>query len=405
MNRFKRFGIVSLLLSLVVVSCGDPLPIKEMNSARESINRALSVKADKYAPEEIEASKARLIECHDFIVDKEDVEKAKASALESKKLADAAYDKAIPLLAKDTIDIAEQGMEEAVEAHADVLASQEYADARATLDKGVTQYEEKQYYEAYQKAIQADQKAKSARNTALGSKHLLKDEIAEVKMTLRRADNYNASENAAESYNLAQENIATAEGAYNEMKLKRGFAATEAARISAEEAFRTALEKTATEELAMSAEAVEKAGASEGASVAADELAAAKEAYSTAKAMHDEKRYEESIEYSKEAGRLAGIVAMTRPAQEDTSVAQKDEDEDDAEISKAAEELEKAEEKDYTLYTVVYRKGPKDCLWRIAGRHYQNPRKWKKIYQANKDRIKNPDLIYPGWVLKIPKLK
>lgn len=28
---------------------------------------------------------------------------------------------------------------------------------------------------------------------------------------------------------------------------------------------------------------------------------------------------------------------------------------------------------------------------------------WKSIYEANKDQIKNPDLIQPGWKLKIPK--
>ncbi|MBW6489842.1 MAG: LysM peptidoglycan-binding domain-containing protein [Lentimicrobium sp.] len=28
---------------------------------------------------------------------------------------------------------------------------------------------------------------------------------------------------------------------------------------------------------------------------------------------------------------------------------------------------------------------------------------WKNIYEANKDRIKNPDLIQIGWKLKIPK--
>jgi nucleoid-associated protein YgaU len=27
---------------------------------------------------------------------------------------------------------------------------------------------------------------------------------------------------------------------------------------------------------------------------------------------------------------------------------------------------------------------------------------WKSIYEANKDQIKNPDLIQPGWKLKIP---
>lgn len=28
---------------------------------------------------------------------------------------------------------------------------------------------------------------------------------------------------------------------------------------------------------------------------------------------------------------------------------------------------------------------------------------WKEIYEANRDLIKNPDLIQPGWKLKIPQ--
>lgn len=28
---------------------------------------------------------------------------------------------------------------------------------------------------------------------------------------------------------------------------------------------------------------------------------------------------------------------------------------------------------------------------------------WKDIFEANKDQIRNPDLIQPGWKLKIPK--
>jgi hypothetical protein len=28
---------------------------------------------------------------------------------------------------------------------------------------------------------------------------------------------------------------------------------------------------------------------------------------------------------------------------------------------------------------------------------------WKEIFEANKDQISNPDLIQPGWKLKIPK--
>ena len=48
----------------------------------------------------------------------------------------------------------------------------------------------------------------------------------------------------------------------------------------------------------------------------------------------------------------------------------------------------------------VVKKG--DSLWKIAGKVYHNPLKWPKIYRANKDKIKNPNRIYPGQVLMIP---
>lgn len=49
-------------------------------------------------------------------------------------------------------------------------------------------------------------------------------------------------------------------------------------------------------------------------------------------------------------------------------------------------------------YTVV--KG--DCLWNIAKKFYGNGSKYTVIYNANRDKIKNPNLIYVGQVLTIP---
>ena len=49
-------------------------------------------------------------------------------------------------------------------------------------------------------------------------------------------------------------------------------------------------------------------------------------------------------------------------------------------------------------YTV--KKG--DCLWNIAKKYYGNGAQYTKIYNANKGKIKNPNLIYPGQVLTIP---
>lgn len=45
-----------------------------------------------------------------------------------------------------------------------------------------------------------------------------------------------------------------------------------------------------------------------------------------------------------------------------------------------------------------------DCLWNIAKAIYGDGSKYTKIYEANKDKIKNPNLIYPDQVLTIPSL-
>ncbi len=53
-----------------------------------------------------------------------------------------------------------------------------------------------------------------------------------------------------------------------------------------------------------------------------------------------------------------------------------------------------------TNYTVV--KG--DSLWKIAKKYYNDGSKYTVIFQANKGIIKDPNLIYVGQVIKIPKL-
>jgi hypothetical protein len=47
-----------------------------------------------------------------------------------------------------------------------------------------------------------------------------------------------------------------------------------------------------------------------------------------------------------------------------------------------------------------------DHLWGIARKkeHYGNGFAWPIIYKANRDQIKNPDLIYPNQVFKVPPL-
>jgi nucleoid-associated protein YgaU len=46
-----------------------------------------------------------------------------------------------------------------------------------------------------------------------------------------------------------------------------------------------------------------------------------------------------------------------------------------------------------------------DCLWRIAAgaQGYGEGRRWRDIYEANRDRVRDPDLVYPGQEIRIPR--
>lgn len=43
-----------------------------------------------------------------------------------------------------------------------------------------------------------------------------------------------------------------------------------------------------------------------------------------------------------------------------------------------------------------------DSLSAIAKREYGDAGQWKRIFEANRDKIDNPDLIHPGQELTIP---
>jgi len=47
---------------------------------------------------------------------------------------------------------------------------------------------------------------------------------------------------------------------------------------------------------------------------------------------------------------------------------------------------------------------PGNSLWRIARRTYGHGLQYSVIYQANREQIRDPDLIYPGQVFELPKI-
>ena len=63
-------------------------------------------------------------------------------------------------------------------------------------------------------------------------------------------------------------------------------------------------------------------------------------------------------------------------------------------------DIKVADESVYARHTVA----SGESLSKIAKHYYGDPSKYQKIYQANTDILKNPDLIYPDQELIIPNL-
>ena len=51
---------------------------------------------------------------------------------------------------------------------------------------------------------------------------------------------------------------------------------------------------------------------------------------------------------------------------------------------------------------VTVQKG--DTLWAISRESYGEGVLYVRVFEANRDRIRNPDLIYPGQVFEVPAL-
>ncbi|GIX21749.1 MAG: hypothetical protein KatS3mg121_0532 [Gammaproteobacteria bacterium] len=66
----------------------------------------------------------------------------------------------------------------------------------------------------------------------------------------------------------------------------------------------------------------------------------------------------------------------------------------------AAQQPEPEPEPAFGSYEVIVG----DSLWKISGKSsvYGDPYRWPLIYKANKDQIKDADLIYPGQVFQYP---
>ncbi|MCB0176953.1 MAG: LysM peptidoglycan-binding domain-containing protein [Anaerolineae bacterium] len=165
-------------------------------------------------------------------------------------------------------------------------------------------------------------------------------------------------------------------------------------------------EAKATEEARKKQEAEAKAKA-EAEAKAAEEARKKQEAEAKAKAEAEAKAAEEARKKQEAEAKAKAEAEAKAKAAEEARKKQEADTKPTMAVPKA--EPAKVESKPATAPTPVqataariYEVKPGDSLSKIALEVYGNAGRWPEIFEANKDQIKNPNLIHPGQKLRIP---
>ncbi|PKL16944.1 MAG: hypothetical protein CVV49_13525 [Spirochaetae bacterium HGW-Spirochaetae-5] len=415
--KLKSITGIILFSAFFLTACEDKIPIKEFSKAREAIDLAQSVNADEYSPEEFKEANDQLIKAHEVLIKDDKLDDSVKNSETSYAKAMEAYNKSAVLYAADALKKADGAISEADAVYAERLSPDLFVQSRDLYTSANEKFESKDYMASYALSDESYKKAVKAKEESLDNKYQLQVKIDEVNSLLSKVEQYDYEEYAAEQYKNAAAKTAEAESSYKSEALKDGFESIETAKINADEAYKLTMEGVTTAKLAEAEDVVSEAENSNGADVAEEDLAAAKEALNNAKTLKSSGSYEESITYANEAIRLgnsvieegdkASIASVKSGDDKDTDAADdKDVAVDDTKTAKAKTKSGfVSEDENFFYYKVRTWEKYEDCLSRIANEYYKNAKAWKRIYNANKDLIKNPDLIRPGWIIKVPKLK
>ncbi|AVV80540.1 PF14346 domain protein [Leptospira santarosai] len=458
----KILSFFIILLAGFFISCGAELPIQELSDAKNSITRAKSAGAEKYAPAELEEARKSLLAAHQK-ASEENLTETKKSALYARAKALDASEKSFPFSVDDVRKESNVAIESAEEAYASQLASEPYTTSvqlrkegdalRETADRTLESYPKEsgddaklrmrlaafdQYEASRQKYADSKKTADESKILALSQKQQLIDSLSDIEKNLNDADKY-AEGNDLE-VSETKNRLDSAKAKIEEGKIRDGYAEVEDIRKKsgelvaknikayAEKRKEVAKQSVASATTKLASFDKNKINASRDFQVsyqrAEENLKAAEESRVSAEDLYASEKYEDSISRSEEAIRLSGIIVdqvtelaerMERKTAND-SIAGRDTKTDgkrDPKNQSATDDKNSSSKvgenglpEGWKRY-VVRKKVPADCLWRISKdkRHYGTPKLWRRIYEANRNKIKNPNLIYPKQVLLIPPKK
>lgn len=386
--------LFSLLFSLSTVSCDLDVPANDLAEAKTRLSRAREVKAEKFAPAEYRNGEDALIRAH-RLIQAEKVKKAREEARVSSGFSKSAIDISLPLLARESLDSANARYAELDPLNAEEFAPVEFGSAGTLTAEAQSLLERAKYWDSHLKAVEALKAGDAAKEASLAK-------VPELQQRLEAA-----SRETGELMQVPELGAATGElekagvllqAAGDDLRsknLKRAAVEIRETEELLKKIVETTVKPMADGKLQTSSGALASVNASPSAPRYADDLARVTALLAESKELFDKGSFRESIARSNEA---AGLLARVQAAmKEETASPQKRDEKKKPDEESAEGELKRR--------VVYYSVKQDDCLWKIAEAQYRNARLWPLIYVANKDSIKDPDLIFPGQLIVIPELR
>ena len=397
---------IPIFLSFVFLAplCQLDVPIKEMTQAKSAISAAIEVKAERYAPEDLKRAQELLYKSQDLATSKE-VKEARRQAVEAHKAALAAIEKSLPLLARDSLEEAKKTYGEAEKLYAERFAPDEFTQAGAAIGEASELLSNAGYLDSHRKSLEALRLAQSAKEKSMAGAAQLKGEMDRIRTEAERLRENRGEEFAPEEMAKIKTSLAEAAGLIETNSIKDAIG-----RITdADNALKAASEKTyqriAAERLEAAENGLVKANESPTKDQFADDIRKAAGLVEEGRALYASKSYMASAEKSNEAIALLNTIRISiEKKSEETRISEGETKTEDREkLSAEGKELEAGTEAPRE-YVVRYNPKRRDCLWRISLLLYKDARLWPLIYIANRDKIKDPDLIFPGQRFVIPPI-
>lgn len=421
------YPLIFLMSAALLTSCKDEIPTQEMSEAHGAISRAYAAEADKYAPELLKKAEDGLYASHNAC-QSADAAKAKELAAAAKQDAEAAINVSLPKAASANVADAKTKYDEAKEIGAEEFAPSEMSSASENISKAEKLNNDRSYAASSAASADAVKDIETAKAKTLAQAPLLTDRVSVLRNdlnTLREQDAseqfssetasvddiLNEAERSIKDGNIQKaaneikdssdriDNIRSAMLAARAQTARNDIAAmrNEGGEQYASELLRDADSLLDNGESAISNKNWESAESN--IKQAENKIAQAKPL--VAKGVSDQKtlavkQAQETVANKTEADRLEAAQSEEEAALAAERAAVKKAAAAKTAAKRAAANKQSA--KGGNVYTVK----TGDCLWRISQKVYNNSRLWPRIYMTNRDKIKDPDLIYPGQRLVIP---